>query len=348
MRRSPLSDQAATLYANRRYAALVELLGSLKPAELRGDLQFTFWLADAWRRLGRSRDALELVRGMVSTDLHAISARLECDLLNLEGVVRFDTGDLGGAETCWSILHARATAGNDHEYVARANNNLGVIFTLLGRPLEAVTAYERAVSAYRAVGWQRGIAQTHINLAITYRDLKHFGDAAEHFESAIRYAERDGSEDEIARAQQERALLIYLVSGNVAEARAAVRTALSRFSRLGDPVGFADALRVFAMIALGERELDGATAHAEHALEGARKGGNRLLEGETLEVLGGVSAVLGDATAADAARLQASRVFYELGAPLWGKSFRGHVNELAQRARLKRRPATPRPNVRPD
>ena len=344
MTRSALSENARALYFTRAYADVAELLGSLEQSELRADLQLSFWLADAWRRLGRSRDALELVRGIVSDEVYTTSTRLHCDLLNLEGMLRFDTGDLSGAETSWSILHARATEGNDHEYVARANNGLGVIFTLQGRPLEAVTAYERAVSAYRLVGWQRGIAQTHLNLAITYRDLEHFGDASEHFEAAIRYAERDGSEDEIARAEQERALLIYLASGDVADARAAVRTALLRFSRLSDPVGFGDAQRVLAMFALGEHELDRATAHAEHALEHARNAGNRLLEGETLEVLGGIAVVLGNAAAADAARLEATRIFNELRAPLWGTSFREHVDELARRAQLKQSATT---SVRP-
>ena len=336
MPRSQLSEQAGTLYSKRAYAEVAELLGSLEPVELRADQQLSFWLADAWRRLGRSRDALELVRGMVTGDSHSACTRLECDLLNLEGMLRYDTGDLSGAETCWSILHARATEAKDHEYVARANNGLGVIFTLQRRPLEAVTAYERAVAAYRVVGWQRGIAQTHLNLAITYRDLEHFGDALEHFECAIRYAQRDGSEDEIARAEQERALSIYLASGDVAEARAGVRGALLRFARLGDPVGFADGLRVLAMIALGEHELDDATAHAEHALDHARSAGNRLLEGEALEVLGGVAAALDNAAAVEAARMQASLVFDELQAPLWGAGFREHIEELVQRARLNK------------
>lgn len=336
-----LHYRAGSLFKERRYAEVAEVLGGLHLADLRQDPELGVWLSDAWRRLGRTREALDLVRALADASQDSGIPRLELERLNLEGIVRYEIGDLGGAETSWSILHALSLEAEDHQFVARANNNLGIIFTLQARPLEAVTAYERAVSAYRVTGWQRGIAQAHLNLAITYRDLGHYGDAAEHFEAAVRYATRDGSQDEIARAESEQALLAYSATGDATAARRTIRSAMRSFAGLQDPLGFADAVRVLAMIELSENQLDAAIGHAQHALEHARNAGHRLMQGEALVIFAAAAQEAGDQIAADAASAEAFVLFHELQAPLWGLSFRDRVGALAARASRAAAPAPP-------
>jgi tetratricopeptide (TPR) repeat protein len=259
--------------------------------------------------------------------------RLEEDRLNLDGMLRFETGDVGGAEAVWRDLLDQASRAEQHEFVARANNNLGIVFTLQVRPVEAVTAYERAVAAYRLLGLRRGIAQAHQNLGITYRELGHANEAEEHFDAALRYARDDASEDEIARIEQERALLIYLARRDTRLARATAIRALRRFATLADPVGFGDCLRVLAMIDLGSGDYAAARSHADHALEHARAAGHQLLEAEVLEVLAGVD--LAEAREDDAAnaRERAKIRFEQLGAGAWGSAFRERIGELISAAR---------------
>ena len=327
---SDLNYRAGTLFKERRFAEVAELLEAVGPAVLQQDPELAIWLSDAWRRVGRAREALDLVQSIADATRESSNARLELERLNLEGILRYEIGDLIAAETCWSLLHARALQAEDNQYVARANNNLGIIFTLQARPLEAVTAYERAVSAYRVTGWQRGIAQTHLNLAITYRDLGHYNDAAEHFEAAIRYAVRDGSDDELARAEAEQALLVYWATRDGPAAGDAVRSAMRKFAALHDPVGLADAIRVLSMIELGENDFESAAAHAQHSLEHARTAGHQLLQGEALIVLAAAATQRGDQSEADAAANQAFMLFQQLQAPLWGMSFRDRVSELTR------------------
>jgi tetratricopeptide (TPR) repeat protein len=324
-----IADRARLLYTQRAYRKLAELLEPFPRADLLAQPQLGFWLADTWRRLGRTRDALELAVACAASCQYSGIHRLEQDRLNLEGMLRYESGDLWGAESAWRELLARASESCDQEFLARANNNLGIIYTLQARPLEAATCYERAVAAYRQAGVRRGIAQSHQNLAITYREIGNAEEADEHFSAALRYAWDDGSEDEIARAEQERALLIYYSRNDARLARATVKRALLRFSRIADPLGFADALRALAMIELGEKELAPAHRHAEHALEHARKAGHRLLEAELLEVLAGIALAERSTAIAVQARREAAILFQLLQAPAWGAKFRERIEALA-------------------
>jgi tetratricopeptide (TPR) repeat protein len=322
-------ERARVLYHQRAYRRLADHLDALPRENLMAQPQLGFWLADAWRRLGRTQAALELDVAITPACRYSGIARLEQDRLNLEGMLRFETGDVWGAEGAWRELVAHATEAGDDEFIARANNNLGIIYTLQARPMEAAACYERAVASYRMAGLRRGIAQSHQNLAITYRELGQAAEADDHFAAAIRYAWDDGSDDEIARAEQERALLIYYSRHDARLALATVKRAMLRFTRLGDPLGYADSLRVRAMIELGEKMLEPARRHAEHALEHARTAGHRLLEAEVLEVVAGIAIACGMRPAADQARREASVLFQLLQAPAWGSALRERVEGLA-------------------
>lgn len=307
-------DHARELFERHEWRALVDLLEPRPREELVASAQLSYWLADAWRRVGRHPEALALLEEITPAIKRSGLPRLTLFRLNLLGMIRFETGQVQQAEEAWKELLAQASAARDEEFIARANNNLGIICTLHVRPKEAVTCYERAIAAYRMLGLPRQIAQSHQNLGITYREISHFDQADDHFETAIRYAAQDRSEDEIARAEQERALLIYLARRDARMAKATVHRALDRFGRLGDPLGHADSLRVLAMIELGEKEIDRAKEHAEEALTVAQTSNHTLLEAEVLEVLG--------------EKERADRKFADIGASAWGQNFRAVVERL--------------------
>src|SRR5262245_32371539 len=153
--------------------------------------------------------------------------------------------------------------------------------------------------------------------------------ADQHFQTAQRYAVEDGSIDELARAESERALLIYLARRDAPMARATAKRALRRFAALNDPRDFADTLRVLAMIDLGDNDLISARHHAEHALEHARAVGHRLLEAEVLEVIAGLEMRSRNDEAADKAHARAEEIFRSLNAPAWGEAFRARIESLS-------------------
>ena len=317
-----LYTQARSLYEQRQYAELDALLSPQREQLAEASPYLTFWLADAWRRLGKQPAALELVREMATVARRSGIPRLELDRLNLEGMLHFETGDTVAAEASWRDLLAHADADRNDDFTARANNNLGIIYTLQARTAEAVMSYQRALTAYRMLGARRGLAQSHQNLGITYRELDEFDDADNHFVQASRFARESDSEDELGRAEYERALLIYLSRRDARMARVTAQRARNRFTSLNDPVGVSDATRVLAMIELGEDNLAEARASAYDALAEARRVGHALLEGELLFVLAAAARKADDAERADAIETEARFAFEKARAPAWGERFR--------------------------
>jgi tetratricopeptide (TPR) repeat protein len=315
-------ERARDLFARHQWQELDALLRALSREALRAQPELGYWLADTWRRLGRQTEALDLLEDVTPSIKRSGVPRLSLSRSNLLGMLRFETGDIPAAEAAWRDLLAEASNERDEEHVARANNNLGIIYTLHGRPTEAIACYERAITSYRKLGLARHIAQSHQNLAITYRDMGHFQEADEHFLAAIRYATDAGSEDEIARAEQERSLLMYLAGRDAPMARATVGRALTRFASLGDPVGHADSLRVLAMVELGEGQRQTAIDHAQDALAAARSAHHALLEAEVMEVLAGAG------VAREEMEALAEEKFGSVGAAEWGRRFRSVVRQL--------------------
>ena len=323
-----LVERARALYDQRQYAELAELLAPVRDQLAESSPYGAFYLADAWRRLGQQSAALQLVYSFAAASKRSGIPRLELDRLNLEGMLRFETGDISGAEQSWRELLSRAGQESSNDFTARANNNLGIIYTLQARVPEAVMSYQRALGAYRLLGSARGLAQSHQNLAITYRELEQFDDADNHFEQAIRHAQSSSSDDEIARAEQERALLIYLRARDAKLASVTVQRAIGRFTALNDPVGVSDAVRVLAMIELGEGRIHEARDHSQQALQQARAVGHVLLEAELLEVLAAVAQKQGETESATTLQTQAAQAFQKLHAPAWGERVRATTARL--------------------
>ncbi len=322
-------ERSRTLYAARQYAMLAEFAASLPPETLTEEPEFGFHVADAWRRIGRSAEAIELVRALAQRCDARGNDRLFRDRLNLEGILLFELGKIDDAELSWRELLDAASRAADEDFVARANNNLGVIYTLHGRPAEALASYERAIAAHRIRGYRRGLAQAHQNLAITYREIGFENEADAHFRRVISYARTEGNEDEVARAEQERALLIYYFRRDAALARATATRALQRFQKLGLPVGVADVERVLGVISLGERRVSDSRDHFQEALRVARETHTALLEAETLLGLAALSACVGDTAESAALEAQATSLFATLGATGWGEQTRRRLFSLA-------------------
>ena len=316
-----LLAEARRLYEQRQYAELDALLTPQRDNLAETSSYLAFWLADAWRRLGKQPAALQLVQKFAAASRRSGIPRLELDRLNLEGMLRFETGDTLGAEASWRELLARADSERSDDFTARANNNLGIIYTLQARTAEAVMCYQRALTAYQMTGARRGLAQSHQNLGITYRDLNQFDEADNHFVEAIRFARESDSTDELGRAEYERALLIYIARRDAGLARVTVDRAMGRFTSLNDPVGVSDAVRVRAMIELGEGNLQDARTNAEDALAGARRVGHVLLEGELLTVLAATARKAEQTERAAELEVAASAAFEKARAPAWGERF---------------------------
>lgn len=324
-------DEARRLYNERQYARLVERFGTYEITDLITEPQLMFWVADAMLRVGQARQGLELIKSLLAGIELSADAHLRLNALNLFGMLLFETGDVPLAESVWLDLLEAARDADDHNFVARANNNLGIIYTVHGREAEAVASYERALAAYQRLGYRRGLAQAHHNLATTFREMRRFVDADAHFLAAIEHATVDGSEDEVARAELERSLSILHNTGDCRLPEMMARRAMNRFEQIEDSAGRADTHRVLAVIAYARADYGSASQLIDSALKLAAEIPAPLIEAEALEILAAVLEDTDRTHAASALRARAVEIFHSLGLENWGERQRDNIKRLRNR-----------------
>lgn len=309
------------------FAGVRALLSDLPEETLLGEPALGYWLAYALRRVGDTHAALALAEALDEPCRRGADRELERRRLNLEAMALFDLGRVEDARGRWADLLAASAEAEDHAMVAHAANNLGVVATLGGRSEEALAHHARALAAYERLGDDRGVALTHQNLGIAYRERGHPREAEAHFRSAGRIARPGADADIIARAAEERAVL-FLMRGDGPLAEAAAERARRLMAGSADRAGVAECLRVIGLARIVADRADEARAPLAEALGIAREVGAALVQAETLEAL-----ALVDADRAVELRAQADALFERLGARGWGRSVRGQMTRLAERAR---------------
>jgi tetratricopeptide (TPR) repeat protein len=315
----------------RRYPELVEQLRAVPEAQLDAEPALGFMLADVLRRLGEGQTALDVLQRIGPVLDRRGNDRLHRRRLNLLGTLHFEQGRTAEAAAVWERQREDATTASDEEFVARANNNLGILFTLAANWEEAVCAYNRAVTSYQRLGYSRGLAQSHHNLAMTYREMGFAVEAGRHFADAVALAAAD-SPDEVARSEQERALL-HLFEGDVELAEASAQRSLDRYRALGDPTGEGEVTRVLALVALALGRLDSARAHLDKATELADQVDAVLLGAELLEARAVLERLCGRDEEAHRAEERAEAVFRRLHAAPWGRQIRERTRQVGAVAR---------------
>jgi len=253
--------------------------------------------------------------------------RLLLEVINLAGNALFESGRASDAETRYAEMLDASTAWDDEEGKARAANNLGVLANVRGRRDLALTFYQRALASYHRLGNVRGLAETHHNLGISYRDLGFDRDADTHFGRAVELSEEAGLEDVMALAEAERAgLRVRWRDGRLAGEMA--RRALERFRRISDPTGAAQAIRILGLAALAEGDATEAEVRLGEALEIARAHEDALLHAEVQRDRGMLLRDRGDASGAREALADAVEHFERIGAAAEAEALRVMISAL--------------------
>lgn len=289
--------EARELLAAREWKQLAARAEPLPDDALRAEPELAFLCASAWLRTGAIPRALALLAPIEPEVRLSADRRLSLQLTNLLGALWFESGRVEEADLLFSELLERACDWGDAEYVARACNNLGILANVRGEHDRALALYQRALAAYHRLPSLRGLAQTHYNVGIAYRELGFPSEAEGHYDRAAQYAERSRSEDVLGLAESDRGLLC-IQTGDPRKGFALARLARERFERLGDPVRAAEAARVQAAAARATGQAADAEALLREALLVATHHENLLLLAETHRDLGVIRAERGDAGAA--------------------------------------------------
>jgi tetratricopeptide (TPR) repeat protein len=324
----PLSaDEARALRLAAEWRVLSARGGELAEAELLAEGELGFSVAVAWRRLGETERSLALALALRDELGRRGERRLGAEVVNLIGNLRFEQGRLDDAATCFEELLEYAAEWRDDEFAARASNNLGILANVRERRDLALVCYQRAVAAYQRLGTALGLAQTHHNLGISFRDLGFDAEADSHFRRAMELAEGVQAGDVVALAENERALLRTRAGDPSLGARLAEH-ALERFRALGDPRGEGDALRVLAAAQRAAGDERAAAARLDQALALARTLGNPLLLAEVQRDRGLLLRDVGRASEARTALEESAAQFAQLAAHAEAEAVRTLAAEL--------------------
>ena len=306
-------ERIRELAQRRSWPEIVRELDGVGEGRLAEVPELAVHLADALWRVGQADRSVEMARLAERAVREVDGHGLLLDAVNIRGIALFEIGRVEDAGAAFAELLEMATDWEDHEFAARASNNLGVHASIQDRYDAALVHYERAMASYIRLGQVRGIAQTHYNLGINYRELGFFDKAESHYRLALSYAERSGSEDVMGLAESDRGLL-RVQMGDPELGRVFAQRARERFRQLTDPVREGEALRVLGMAAAAAGAAEEAEGFLGDALEIARRHGNTLLHADVQRARGKVLAGCGDLEGARAAFEDAVAQLEALGA----------------------------------
>ncbi len=288
-----LRERADALADGLRWPELADLLAPVPVSGLVARRGLAYRLGEAYYHLGRMDDLRAFAVAMEAGMRRERDSAGVMRALNLAGIAAFELGRVDEARRAFASLLEIAEAEDDEEMLARAANNLGALANLEGRRDEALSLYQLALPLYQRLGRLRGLAQTHQNLGISFRDLRLFRESDAEYRQAEEIGRRFGYTPIVAMAAVGRAEVAVL-RGEPAVGRELAERGLALAREAGDPITEGVALRVRgvargALLSPTESsapDLPAARADLGAALEIAARTANVLLEAETSRDLG--------------------------------------------------------------
>jgi putative nucleotidyltransferase with HDIG domain len=269
-------------------------------------------LAEATRRLAvvlHQRDetgrAWDLCRQSYQVACTLGSDVLAAEALNTIGGLHLSSGALEEARK--AFLKAIRLGSPSRELRARAEQNLGILANIQGDLEEALTWYQRSLSAYRECGDDHGRAIAYHNLGMVSLDAGAEPYAERYFQQALELADHTG--DSFLQG----ICLVSLAELEVGRqhfenAREVAEDALTRFDQIGAGGAKADAYRVLGMMYRESGRPVQAEARLRTAVSLASASKSALNEAEALHEL----ATLYQMTGRDQPALRALHAAYGL------------------------------------
>jgi len=316
---SSLADESALLAQLReladqgRYREVLDRLRGLPIAALEGRTVFALLASEAH---GRQGDHMEAQRW---AELALVAARArgerptELRALNYQGAIALRHGDVDEAEQRFGDALNLARAVRDHAAQARCLNNLGIIASLKGDAEAALASYQLALAAYQQAGLVRGMAETHHNIAISWRERGVYPQALQAAEQAVRLATVVRDDSMVGLAFTGRAE-IHLLMGDADLAGVELERAAEAYRRVNFAAGLPEVWRLQAAVARARGDLPGALRLLRQAAELATTQASAESLADIERDFAAVLQLSGDASGADAARQRAITLYQRLGA----------------------------------
>ena len=314
-----LADESALLAELRslsdqgRHRDVLERLQQLPLASLEGRTAFALIAAEAHGRLGAYDEARRW------TELALVVARsrgerqAELRARNFEGAIAIRRGAVDEAERHFADALELAGGTQDHAMQARCLNNFGIIAFLRGDPQAALASYQLALAAYQQAGLVRGMAETHHNIGISWRELRDHRRALEAADQAVRLATQLKDDSLVGLALTGRAE-IHLAMNDGALAAAELERAAAAYQRVQVRAGLVEVWRLQAGVARTRGDLAEALRLLRQAAALAKQQGTAETLSQVERDLGTVLEARGDRAGARAAWQRALAIYQRLGA----------------------------------
>src|ERR1051326_7445011 len=227
-----LQAKAAAHAASNEWIGLRHLLTQHED-NAAADAQLATLRAEAELRTGTPREAHQWIARVLPTIERSGDRQSLRTALNLRAVAALELGELEEAQQTFVAVLELAYNDGDELLTARVLNNLGALADMRDRFDDAIRAYEQAIPAYQRLGDRRGLAETHHNLAMSFRHRGQLREAEEHERQAIGYAReaRNTILESLARLGMAE---LRLAAGDAPLAEAMARHAADHFVTCGD------------------------------------------------------------------------------------------------------------------
>jgi tetratricopeptide (TPR) repeat protein len=316
---SALADESALLSqlrgvaAQGRYRQVLELLAGLPSEAVKERSPLALLAAEAHGRLGEHDAASQWAAHALNLARGRLDAATELRAVHLQGAIAWQRGAVQEAESHFHHALELARRLQDLNAQARALNNIGILQHLWAGPDSAVTSFTLALAAYQQAGDQRGMAETHHNLAISWRALSNTERARDAADEAVRLARRIDDSSLLGLTLSGRAE-VHLELGDPALAAAELDRAAEAYERVRFAAGFPEVYRVRAGVARAQGDLTAAVDLLRRASQLALESAPLHTRAEVERDLGKALLAAGDDPGARAALTRAQLLYHQLGA----------------------------------
>lgn len=295
------------------------------------DLEYGLHLASVETTNGQGKDALETVARLRRLP-EAESADPRIDLA--EAKADESLGDFRHDLQASSSAAAKAQARGSNLILALAFRRQGYALERLGRPSDAIAAFERARALWTGAGDEYGAASALHMMALAQYYKGDFEASSQSFQSALSVFRRLGALSGVASSSHNFAMLLH-DQGKLQQAKEHLDEALRIQRDLNDQRGVAADLDDMGNVLLGMGDLRGAVHVKEQAVQAFHRIGNRFGEAITLSNLGEVLLAQGKLAAAQQKFEQSLALKQQIGyKPGLGYCWMDLANVLLARDRL--------------
>jgi tetratricopeptide (TPR) repeat protein len=315
----PLADGSAlltslsTLARQGRFHDVIDRVRSLAPDIAGHRAPFALLAAEMYGRLGEHDTADEWAGRALDLARRSLDRPAELRAAHLRGAIAWQRGAVEAAEEHFQHALELARTLHDAEVEARAFNNIGILQHLRVAPEAGLANFQVALAAYQQAGNARGMAETHHNMAISWRVLGNGARASDAADEAVRLARQVDDPTLLGLTLIGRAEA-HLVLGDASLASVELDQAAAAYDSVHFAAGVPEVKRVQAAVARARSDPSAAKTLLLEATELGRLGAPLHTQAEIARDLGETLSVLADRTEARAAWARALALFERLGA----------------------------------